>query len=1036
MKFSFDADLDYQRDAIDAVTGLFKGEDSLTSQFTVLAHPAAHAGFEGFSEAGVGNRLRLDRDTVLENLHAVQERFGLAPEPSLSSMNFTIEMETGTGKTYVYLRTIYELNLLYGFTKFAVVVPSVAIKEGVLSSLKMLREHFGALYGNPPMQFFQYDGGNPSRARSFATSSGIEIMVVTVGAINKATNTIYKPSEALDNEVPIDLIRATRPILIVDEPQSVYGDDGNSRKKKGAGRLAIERFHPLAVLRYSATHPKHDKANLVYRLDAIAAYERQLVKQIEVDSLVTESSGTTPYAQLKSVRRARNTFSARVEVDLEEGRKVVTINDGTNLADVTGRDIYRNLTVTELSVAPERIRFDTVAEPLHPGDTIGGEVTIRERARQMIAQTILQHLRKEHEFAITGREIKVLSLFFVDSVEKYRVYDADGHAQAGEYAQMFEEEYTRISNKPEFTTLLGGRPPDEIAAEAHQGYFSVDRSKKSGTERLVDTKETTAAGRQQAELAYEQIMKDKVGLTTPGTPIRFVFSHSALQEGWDNPNVFQICVLRNMGSERWRRQSIGRGLRLCVNGSGNREHGFQVNRLTVIANESYEEFADRLQHELAEDLGIEFGKVTVDGFARLRYKDVEGDGSVLPVGNDAAQKLFGTLIAAGYIDSAGRVQDSLHKAIQDDSEALKAMVRSLVPQDSAAIAVLGLIKRLTKPLDVKKAGDRVSVPIVRETLDSPEFHALWDRIRHRTEYRVHVDEDKLRIAMVKALRSMNPVPERKGEWQTSRVQRIDQSGLSAEIASVRRADVTFADSEDLPDILSVLADRTQLTRATLAHVLTESGTLPQFRRNPQAYVDRVAGLLNETKEIFLVGGLRYDLVDASRPEIDRWYPMRMLEEADLHGYEGRGGNIVSDDDGKAISFATKSPYENIVVDSHGIEREFALALLQREEVKTFVKLPPWFTIPTPFGAYNPDWAVMTRLPDGSRYIVFETKSTANTELLRPKERGKTDAARIHFSSVTAQVGIVDLSYNVVSTITEALGVFHGVPNAEESETIS
>jgi type III restriction enzyme len=1031
MKFSFDADLDYQRDAIDAVTGLFKGEDAMTSQFTVLAHPAAHAGFAGLSDMGVGNRLRLDPDTILENLHSVQERTGLAPESSLDSMNFTIEMETGTGKTYVYLRTIYELNLLYGFTKFIVAVPSVAIKEGVLTSLGMLREHLGTLYGNPPMQYFQYDGGNPSRLRGYATSSGIEIMVVTIAAINKASNTIYKQSEDLDNEIPIDLVRATRPIVIVDEPQSVYGDDGNPRKKAGAGRLAIAKLDSLAVLRYSATHAKFDKANLVYRLDAIAAYEKQLVKQIEVDSLVTESSGTTPYVQLKDVKRAGNRFTARVEVDVEEGneirRKIVTVDDRTNLADKTGRDLYRNLTVTELNVAPERIRFDTVAQPLHPGESVGAEVSIGERARQMIAQTIRQHLRKEQEFEFHGREIKVLSLFFVDSVAKYRKYDLDGHAQPGEYAQIFEDEYTRISAEPEFTTLLGGRPADAVAAEAHQGYFSVDRNKKSGTERLVDTKETSAAGRQQAELAYAQIMQNKVELTTPGTPIRFVFSHSALQEGWDNPNVFQVCVLRNMGTERWRRQSIGRGLRLCVNGDGDRVHGFEVNRLTVIANESFEEFADRLQRELAEDLGIEFGKVTTDGFARLTYKDLEGDDSVVPVGNGAAETLFSLLVSAGYIDAAGKVQDALRLAVQEEREELKELVRGAVPQESAAIAVLGLIKRLAKPLDLKRAGDRVPVPIVQETLDSPEFQALWNRIRHRTEYRVHVDEDELRASMVKALRTMNPVPKRKGEWQTSRVRRIDQSGLIADVASIRRADVTYADSEDLPDILSVLADRTELTRATLAHVLTESGTLPQFRRNPQVYVDRVAKLLDETKEIFLVDGLQYELVDESRPDAERWYPMSILNQADLHGYEGRGGNIISDDDGKAISFAAKSPYQNIVVDSSTIERPFALALMQREEVKTFVKLPSSFTVPTPFGPYNPDWAVMVARPDGSRYVVFETKSTANTALLRTTERSKTDAAEMHFDAVRARLGLANLEYAVVSTMNEADGVLDGAP---------
>lgn len=347
-------------------------------------------------------------------------------------------------------------------------------------------------------------------------------------------------------------------------------------------------------------------------------------------------------------------------MDVASGkRKGVTVDTYSrkNLTDVTELDRYQNMNVVGISAVSgaESITFDTVAEPLAVGDAIGAEVSLGERARQMIAQTIRQHLQKELDFAWHGREIKVLSLFFVDSVAKYRVYDDHGEPQPGEYARIFEDEYARVAAEPMFTTLLGTRYANAVAAESHQGYFSVDRNRKTG-ERLVDTSETSDKGRQEAGLAYEQIMKDKVGLTTPGTPIRFIFSHSALQEGWDNPNVFQICVLRNMGTERWRRQSVGRGLRLCVDGSGNRVRGFSINRLTVIANESYEEFADQLQRELADDLGIEFGLVTMDGFSRLQYRDLSGDGQVLAVGTGVAETLFQRLLHAGYIDPRGRLR--------------------------------------------------------------------------------------------------------------------------------------------------------------------------------------------------------------------------------------------------------------------------------------------------------------------------------------------------------------------------------------------
>ncbi|WP_032375256.1 DEAD/DEAH box helicase family protein [Rhodococcoides fascians] len=1042
MKFTFEADLDYQRDAIDALTGLFKGQESLTSYFTVQANATLNEGlFEasadalGVSTQGYGNRVRLTPETILANLHAAQNNTGLAPESTLDSMNFTVEMETGTGKTYVYLRSIYEMNSLYGFTKFVIVVPSVAINEGVATSIDMLREHFGALYGNPPMQSFQYSGDKVSRLRSFATSSGIEIMIITVAAMNKATARINKPSEDLDLEVPMDLVRATHPIVIVDEPQSVYGDDGNPRKKKGAGRLAVEGMNPAATFRYSATHPKFDKDNLIYRLDAISAYEKQLVKQIEVDDLVTEGSGAAKYVRLLSTKRTGSRFTARVELDAETAtgnkRKTFTVGIGDNLGDQAGRELYRDLMVSSISVVPgaEHVRFSDYSE-VRVGEAIGAEIGLGERARQMIAQTIRQHLRKEDEFAFHGRKIKVLSLFFVDSVAKYRVYDENGEAQPGEYASIFEDEYAKIASEPEFNNLLGNRPADAVAAEAHQGYFSVDRGRR-GDERLVETKETTDKGRQQAGLAYDQIMRDKVGLTTPGSPIRFIFSHSALQEGWDNPNVFQICVLRNMGSERWRRQSIGRGLRLCVDGDGNRVRGFDVNRLTVIANESYEEFAEQLQRELAEDLGIEFGVVTVDGFARLTYRPVGSSGSK-PIGNGTGRELFAALLEAGYIDSRGKVQDRLREAVQQDTEELRQLVEGAVADDRGQFEVRRLIKRIAKPIDVKKAGSRISVPVVKERLESAEFRALWDRIQHRTEFRVAVDESALRDEIVNSLREMAPVPKRKGEWFTHVVERIDQSGLNAETSHARRADVNYQDSQNLPDILSVLADRTQLTRATIARVLTDSGTLSQFRLNPQVYVDQVTSVLNFTKSRFLINGLRYELVDDSRPDREQRYPLSLLEDADLSGYTGSGGNVVADATNEPISFAAKSPYKYLVVDS-GVEREFALRLQQRDDVKTFVKLPDAFVIPTPLGNYNPDWAVMAERPDGSQYIVFETKSQTDLELLRPVERGKILAARRHFDRVRADLGFADLKYAVVDNMEAADAVFDSVATESTAE---
>jgi type III restriction enzyme len=1028
MKFSFDADLDYQRQAIDAVTGLFRGQEVLASQFTVYAHPSARAGLEGLTETGYGNMLRLDPEAILANLHEVEERTGLAPEPSLESMNFTIEMETGTGKTYVYLRTIYELNQLYGFTKFMVVVPSVAIKEGVETSIRMLREHFAALYGNPPMSFFQYDGSNPSRVRAFAASPAIEIMIVTVAAINKASNRIYQPTEDLDFEVPADLIRATNPIIIVDEPQSVYGDAGGT-KRKGAGRSALENFSDLATLRYSATHHRNDRANLVYRLDAIAAYEKQLVKQIEVDSLVTAASGTTPYVRLLEVRRGRGgALTARVEVDAELAndikRKAVTVDTGmhSRLEHVTGRALYKDLIVTGLSAieGSKYITFDTVAEPLREGESIGNEVSVGERARQMIAETIRQHLLKEQEFAFHGRDIKVLSLIFVDSVAKYRQYGPDGETLPGEYAEIFEQEYARIAAEPMFASLLT-RPAEAVAREAHQGYFSIDR-RKTGGEVLVDTNEKTEKGRQQAALAYTQIMQGKVELTTPGTPIRFIFSHSALQEGWDNPNVFQICVLRNMGTERWRRQSIGRGLRLCVDGSGNRVHGFDVNRLTVIANESYEEFADRLQRELADDLDIRFGVITEEALAQLTYR--AADGTVVPLGMAAARTLYQALIFQGYLDPKGKVQEILRRDIASGDASLTGAIGAAIAAEAELVtaAILGFIKRVARPINIRKSSERITAPLSEERLASPEFQQLWERIKHRTEYRVEINETALCHTMTEALRKMPVVPKRKGTWVSHTVQRIDASGLRADTTLERRVEVRYADDEELPDILSVLADHTQLTRATLAEVLSASGTLDQFIGNPQVYIDQVGRVLNRAKSRFMVGRLRYELVDPSRPEEDRTYSLSLFREADISGYTGTAGNVITDDDGNPVPFDRNSVYRFLVVDSKMVEQPFALRLRSDDQVKVFVKLPRAFTIHTPLGTYNPDWTLTYERPDGSRYFVFETKAESDDTLIRPQEQDKIQAATAHFAAIEHRLNIDDLIYKKVKDYDQAIGV--------------
>ena len=606
------------------------------------------------SELGIGNRLTLLDDEIIANLKDIQLRNGLAPSTALTSGDFTVEMETGTGKTYVYLRTVFELNKLYGFTKFVIVVPSVAIKEGVYKTLQITEEHFKGLYSGQPFDYFLYDSAKLGQVRNFATSPNIQIMVVTVGAINKKdVNNLYKDSEKTGGERPIDLIRATRPILIVDEPQSV--DGGLS----GAGKNALGEMNPLCTLRYSATHV--DKHHMVFRLDAVDAYERKLVKQIEVASLEVEGGHNKAYVRFISASNGKGPVTARVEIDVLEGkqvrRKEVVVQDGDDLEELTKRAIYADCRIGEIRAARDNqlleVKLPGSETFLQPGQAVG-DVDADALKRLMIRRTIHEHLEKEKRLAPLG--IKVLSLFFIDVVEHYRSYDADGNPVKGKYARMFEEEYRRAAKLPEFVSLFQEVDLTSAAEEVHDGYFSIDKAR-----RWTDTADNNQASRDNAERAYSLIMKDKEKLLGFETKLKFIFSHSALKEGWDNPNVFQICALREIGTERERRQTIGRGLRLCVNQQGERLRGFEINTLTVIATESYEEFAENLQKEIEKDTGIKFGIVEKHQFAAIPV--VKADGSTGMLGFEESAAIFDHLKSQGFVDAKGKVQDTLaHRA--------------------------------------------------------------------------------------------------------------------------------------------------------------------------------------------------------------------------------------------------------------------------------------------------------------------------------------------------------------------------------------
>ncbi len=988
MKLHFESNLDYQLQAIEAVCDLFRGQEMCRTEFTVTMQTDKSIvhGYEEPNQLGIGNRLTLLDDDLHKNLADIQLRGGLPPSSTLASGDFTVEMETGTGKTYVYLRSVFELNKRYGFSKFVIVVPSVAIKEGVYKTLQITEEHFKGLYAGVPFDYFLYDSAKLGQVRNFATSANIQIMVVTVGAINKKeVNNLYKDSEKTGGEKPINLIKATRPIVIVDEPQSV--DGGLS----GAGKTALDAMSPLCTLRYSATHV--DKHHMVYRLDAIDAYERKLVKQIEVASATVEDAYNKPFVRLISVSNKRGTIAAKIELDVTTAngvkRQEVTVSDGDDLEQTSKRAIYADFRIGEINTA----KGEEFLELRYPGGeaylALGqahGDVDTLAVQREMIRRTIKEHLDKEKRLRPLG--IKVLSLFFIDAVEKYRQYDTDGKPVKGDYALIFEEEYRRAAKLLAYQSLFAEIDLARAAEEVHNGYFSID--KKGG---WTDTSESNAGSRENAERAYNLIMKEKEKLLGFETPLKFIFSHSALKEGWDNPNVFQICVLREMDTERERRQTIGRGLRLCVNQHGERVRGFEVNTLTVIATENYEQFAENLQKEIEADTGIRFGIVEQHQFAAIAV--TSADGQTVLLGVDQSKALWEHLKAAGHIDAKGKVQDSLKTALKDGTLALPAEFESQRSQ------IAEVLRKVSGRLEIKNADERKQVPVRKAIYLSPEFKALWDRIKYQTTYRVQFDNPKLVADCITALQKAPAIAKARLQWRKAGIA-IGKAGVAAtEKAGAATVILNETDIE-LPDLLTDLQDRTQLTRRTITSILTGSGRLDDFKRNPQQFIDLAAETINRCKRLALVDGIKYQLLGD-----DHFYAQELFDQEELTGYLK---NMLMDTE--------KSIYEHVVYDST-TERDFADALEKNDAIKLYAKLPGWFRVPTPLGSYNPDWAVLVEQDGAQRlYFVVETKSGLFTDDLRDKESAKIECGKAHFQSLA--VGENPTRYLVARSVNDML----------------
>lgn len=964
MKFQFEADLDYQQEAIRAAADLFRGQERREDGFRLTRPPYfAPAGGVDASALGAANRLSLTGEAILRNLRDVQTRNAIPLTDDLASHEFTVEMETGTGKTYVYLRTIFELHQLYAFTKFVIVVPSVAIREGVIKSLEMMREHFRDLYSGATAEHFVYDSTRLELVQNFTTSQMIQIMVMTVGSINRASsNVIYSSSEKIGGERPIDLISATNPIVVVDEPQSVEGG------LQGRGREALARMNPLCTLRYSATHI--DRKNMIYRLDAVDAYQMGLVKQIEVASATLSEHTGTPHLRLVDVRKRRGNISAKVEIDVfsaQSGtsRKTVVVQSGDDLQDVSRLAVYSGHRIGEIRLNPKLLELRVPGSEvwIAIGESYGMPDS-KEVHREMIRRTIREHFDKEVRFA--GLGIKVLSLFFIDKVSHYRVYGRDGGFRKGEYALMFEEEYRRLARSPDYRDMFANVSDLAYASEqAHNGYFSADQRN-----RWMNTDETTQINREMAERAYRLIMRDKEELLSARNPLKFIFSHSALREGWDNPNVFQICALREIHGEIERRQTLGRGLRLCVNSQGARVRESSRNVLTVVARESYTEYATNLQCEIEEQTGIIFGIVTQDQFSHLLADGEDND----PGGGRAqSEELWEYLREKGYIDSSGRVSSAFHVA--------HACGRVTLPrkfQDAQARIVQELM-RCSGRIPVRDADERRTLHPCAKILHGEEFTALWDRIKHKTTYRLHFDNEKLIQACTEAIKDMPHVQRPNLIWEMAKLD-VDQTGISANLRGTGAPVGLSVGSDRLPDVLTEVQNLTRLTRRSLARILVNSKRSADIRRNPRKFVEAVARIINNCRQMQIVDGVKY-----RRMGEGHYYSQELFVSEELTAYVR---NTIA---------ASKSVHDLVICDSE-TEREFAQQLELSEMVRVYAKLPTWFKIPTPLGTYTPDWALLVQHNAEARvYFVAETKGARLN--LRPIEKAKTELGAKHFGAL-------------------------------------
>ena len=986
----------YQYDATMAVVNCFIGQTK-GKRKELLSRGADKGQISFIEDIAFGNkRIELAEIDILKNVQNVQKEQGLTPLKELASMDFTIEMETGTGKTYVYIKTMYELNKHYGWSKFIVMVPSIAIREGVNKSFQITAEHFQEIYGKK-IRFEVYDSKkktNINNIKKFASSSAIEVIVMNYQAFaarSENARRIYKKLDEMQSRKPIDVLKSIKPILIIDEPQK-FGKQANE---------SIKNFNSLFNLRYSATH-KED-FNKIYRLDAVDAFNQKLVKKISVKGIeLLGDSGTNSYLFLDRINVSDKKYpTAKLEFEIKQNigiKKVLrNVNEGDDLYQLSNKlKQYKGFVVNSINGLNNSLSFIN-GITLEVGQA-SGEIDQKHLRRIQIREAIRSHLEKEKVLFEKG--IKVLSLFFIDKVDKYRQYDENNRKTKGEYALVFEEEYKNaVTEYKDLFSLDYNKYLDSFnSGQIHNGYFSIDKKGK-----FIDSEENRNEGGSGDSDAYNLIMKNKEKLLSIEEPTRFIFSHSALREGWDNPNIFQICTLKHSQSNISKRQEIGRGLRICVNKEGDRmdtsvleDDFFDTNNLTIIASESYDKFAKELQKEILESLSDRPIVLTTDVLVGRVLRNEKGEEFIF---NDRdARRLLNDFENSKYINENDEITEKLIEDIEQDKMEIPKEIEGFKKEVGELMSKI----YLTSELKITSDERRNNIPAFKLTdnFKKKEFQDLWNRIKVKTVYEVDFDSEELIKKSIDSINKKLKVKRAKvittlGEQEDEMSEDSLKEGGNIKIKDKKIEQVDFFVSERITyDLIDEIAKNTVLTRKSVVKILQhlKKDIFSQFKINPEDFIKQISTLISNEKATTLINSIVYSKTSESYNE-------------DIFTINNLKGSLSNN-----VLEVKKHIYNYLKIDSN-IERKFAEEL-EAGQVMVYAKLPRDFKIPTPVGNYNPDWAIVFDDKD-FKYIYFiaETKGTMNSLELRGIEKQKIEYAKEHFKALKDK----DIKYNVVDS---------------------